>query len=125
MTGRTSSITMQLASIGLLVMGGRLPLKSKVLPRRIRQIGARRRRRMQVDDVYQQLGPKLFCQAYRMTYTSFKRLHQKLRLRILDGLSQRPGGDYRFVPNGKITTSVRLACALRYFAGGLTKLREK
>lgn len=118
MTGHTSSITMQLASNGLLVMGGRLLLKSKLLPRRIRQIGARRRRRMQVDDVYQQLGPKLFRQAYRMTYASFKRLHRKLRLCILDGLSQRPGGDYRFVPNGKITTSVRLACALRYFAGG-------
>lgn len=118
----TSSVTMRVARNGLLLMGGRLLFKNKLLvPRRrrsTRQIGARRRCRMQVDDIYQQLGPRIFRQAYRMTYTSFKRLHRKLRLRILEGLSQQPGGNYRFIPNGKITTSVRLACALRYFAGG-------
>jgi hypothetical protein len=118
----TSSVTMRVASNGLLLMGGRLLFKNKLLPRHrrsMRQIGARRRRRMQVDNIYQQLGPRIFRQAYRMTYTSFKRLHQTLRLRILEGLSQQPSGSYRFIPNGKITTSVHLACALRYFAGGL------
>jgi hypothetical protein len=117
----TSSVTMQVACNGLLLMGGRLLFKNKLLPRSCRstrQIGAQQRRSMQVDDIYQQLGPRIFRQAYRMTYTSFKRLHQKLRLRILEGLSQQPGGDYWLIPNGKITTSVCLACALCYFAGG-------
>ena len=97
--------------------------------RQVRGIGAHPRSRNQVKDVYRQLGPTNFRKAYRMKYHSFKRLAQKLRDGIIKfsivkkkrrnhsrhGMHER---NYRYVPNGPITPSVRLACALRYFAGG-------
>jgi hypothetical protein len=94
-----------------------------------RRIGAHRRSRNQVEDIYQQLGPTNFKKAYRMKYHSFKRLARKLRNGIIEfslvrkqrnhnSSSSPPKRKYRYVPNGPITSSVRLACALRYFAGG-------
>ncbi len=65
-----------------------------------------------------------------MQYESFWYLHEKLEGRIeLLRLERRgydkkgglPGGNYSLPPvrkNGPITTSVRLACAIRFFAGG-------
>jgi hypothetical protein len=55
-----------------------------------------------------------------MKYHSFKKLARKLRNGILQASGKNPfaGGNYRHIPNGPITPSVRLACALRYFAGG-------
>lgn len=100
------------------------------IPRRARRraIGAHQRSRIQVKDIYRQLGPTNFKKAYRMTYHSFKRLARKLRNGIIKSLlakkrrNHSPDSmnetNYRYVPNGPITPSVRLACALRYFAGG-------
>jgi hypothetical protein len=86
------------------------------------------RRRRSVIEVYTNIGPIYLRRAYRMTYSSFIHLHRKLYLgikeaaRVLrrykakglktDNNTPPPG------PNGRISTSVRLACALRYFAGG-------
>jgi hypothetical protein len=54
-----------------------------------------------------------------MKYQSFKKLARKLHHGIIRfSLKNRFVRNYRYVPNGPITTSVRLACALRYFAGG-------
>ena len=64
-----------------------------------------------------------------MQYESFWYLHEKLEGRIeLSRLESRgydkkgghTGGNYSLQPvrNGPITTSVRLACAIRFFAGG-------
>ena len=68
------------------------------------------------------MGPKYFRRAYRMNYGSFKKLAQKLHNHIMHASQRRrvsPNSrNYRYIPNGPITTSVRLACALRYFAGG-------
>ena len=97
--------------------------------RRVRGIGAHRRSRNQVKDIYRQLGPTNFRKAYRMKYHSFKRLAQKLRdgiikfslikkRRIRFHRNIMREKNYRHVPNGPITPSVCLACALRYFAGG-------
>jgi hypothetical protein len=94
-----------------------------------RRIGAHRRSRNQVEDIYQQLGPTNFKKAYRVKYHSIKRLAQKLQNGIIEfSLVRRqrnhhsslstPERKYRYVPNGPITPSDRLACALRYFAGG-------
>jgi hypothetical protein len=47
--------------------------------RRVRGIGAHRRSRNQVRDIYRQLGPTNFRKAYRMKYHSFQRLARKLR----------------------------------------------
>ena len=98
--------------------------------RRVRAIGAHRRSRNQVKDIYQQLGPTNFKKAYRMKYHSFRRLTKKLRDGIIrfslvkkrrnhyHTTSSMHKKNYRYVPNGPITPSVQLACALRYFAGG-------
>lgn len=86
------------------------------------------RRRRTVREVYRMIGSAYFRRAYRMEYQSFIRLHEKLSpgiraaLRIilkyeLKGLhseiSKPPP-----IPNGPISTKVRLAVALRYFSGG-------
>jgi len=90
---------------------------------------ARWRERRSVSDIYTGLGPDYFRRAYRMQYRSFRRLSDKLK----EGIEQarlehrgyekkggREGGHYLPPPvtNGNIESSVRLACALRYFAGG-------
>jgi hypothetical protein len=118
--------------------------------------GAISRERRSVFDVYQGLGDLYFRRAYRMSYTSFLRLHEKLRdsiltsVRVLNSTKKdcrmvaqcdtRTAGHgptrgnyspkvvspastntvYKDPPvtNGAIETSVRLACAIRYFAGG-------
>ncbi len=120
------------------------------------------RTRQSVQDIYNCLGPLYFRRAYRMTYDSFCRLHDKLQDKILEKIRivgtnkierlqsskkheqqkqkrllnlssfsspkqgnfkkkrQQQNGNYKPPPvhNGIISTSVRLACALRYFAGG-------
>ena len=89
---------------------------------------ARPRRWQSVVEVYQNISPTYFRRAYRMTYESFCRLHMMLkygipenrkRLRKYTNRGLR-GGNYvpPPIPNGPVCTSVRLACMLRYFAGG-------
>jgi len=54
-----------------------------------------------------------------MTFESFSTLHNKLEAGINRSLQKRSNGSKTPpVPNGPISTKVRLACALRYFAGG-------
>ena len=91
----------------------------------------RRRRRKTIAQIHDELGPIYFCRAYRMTYDSFLKLSSLLK----DGIEEarkrnkNAGGttpcitDGRKnnkapVPNGRIDTTIRLACAIRYFAGG-------
>ena len=86
------------------------------------------RRRRSVVEVYQNIGPNYFRRAYRMTYYCFCRLHMKLKYGIRETARRLQkyrnrglrGGNYvpPPIPNGPVTTSVRLACALRYIAGG-------
>jgi hypothetical protein len=90
---------------------------------------SRPRKRRSVQEVYMSIGDLYFRRAYRMSYESFRRLHKllatginrarlKLRRYILKG--GRKGGKFKLPPirNGRISTSVCLACALRYFGGG-------
>ena len=101
---------------------------------------ARVRKRVSVEDIYTCLGDNYFSRAYRMSYCSFRCLHNRLKdnigksikdAAILRKRARRQqqrwyrrrgaGNKYPIVPpppNGDITISVRLACALRYFAGG-------
>ena len=104
---------------------------------RVRLIAAHPRSRNQVKDIYRQLGPTIFRKAYRMKYHSFRKLARKLqdgimKCALIQNRRRRPRNhlrrassrllanrkNHRYVPNGLITPSVRLACALRYFAGG-------
>ena len=82
-----------------------------------------------VHDVYCCLGGSYFQRAYCMSYESFWNLHTKLVTRInrvrlamrrYVPKGGRKGGKFKLPPirNGQVTTSVRLACALQYFAGG-------
>ncbi|KAL3772660.1 hypothetical protein ACHAW5_008610 [Stephanodiscus triporus] len=88
-----------------------------------------RRARRSVRAIYSTLGADYFRRAYRMSYESFWRLHLKLATRINSARlaarryvlkGGRKGGRFKSPPirNGRISTSVRLACALRIFAGG-------
>ena len=86
------------------------------------------RRRRTVREVYRMIGSAYFRRAYRMDYQSFLRLHEKLstgiqaalriilkyELKGLAGENSKPPP----IPNGPISTKVRLAVALRYFSGG-------
>jgi hypothetical protein len=56
-----------------------------------------------------------------MKYNTFKRLASMLHPLIIaaSGKSEEVSSqNYRYIPNGPISTDVRLACALRWFAGG-------
>ena len=66
----------------------------------------------------------LYERAYHMDYASFQRLHDLLKdgiiqyIRGSDGSHNYSPNQSFFVHNGNITTEIRLACALQYFAGG-------
>ena len=109
-----------------------------------RQVGTRQRVRVRrsVESVRNEIGDILFRRSYRMSYESFQELHRilsphirvihrelmeeaaaKRRERLRRQGRYRNRGSVRtnwrrFVPNGSIDTTVRLAMALRFFAGG-------
>ena len=66
----------------------------------------------------------LFQRAYRMDYVAFNLLHRLLQEGIQEYIiNEREINDGNnglefYMRNGRITTEIRLACALRYFAGG-------
>jgi hypothetical protein len=76
----------------------------------------RRRYRRSVQDIYEELGEVYFRRAYRMKYSSFMSLAAELRPYIITASRQK--GTAQYVPNGRISPHVRLACAIRWFAGG-------
>ena len=78
----------------------------------------RQRTRRSVDEIYHQLGPLYFRRAYRMKFETFQRLADDLRPYILKAAGHKEGVPSRHVPNGRISPDVRLACAIRWFAGG-------
>jgi hypothetical protein len=108
-------------------------IKARKVGRRSRKGTKRRpRQRRTVWQIYNCLGDIYFRRAYRMSYQSFWELHKKLKSGIVQASQlQRRAREARDavaqqkksttappVPNGTVTMSVRLACALRYFAGG-------
>ena len=107
------------------------------------------RHRRTVQEIHDCLGARYFQRAYRMSYESFWKLHDKLKEGIslahkqyLEKMKRQkrtrrscssergrrsfnsPPPPLVPVPNGKISSSVRLACALRYFAGGSLPLQR-
>lgn len=86
-----------------------------------------------MNEVFHLLGPYYFRRAYRMTYPSFVKLHEALQdgikvaaaRKVAKRVEGREATTRQYVsnpaprpPNGAIHSSVRLAIALRYFAGG-------
>ena len=87
------------------------------------------RKRIQVSEVFDVMGARIFRRAFRMSFDGFWRLHSILLPHISSAIDEssayerkggRDGGRFLLppIPNGPITTSVRLGAALRYFAGG-------
>lgn len=111
-------------------LAAKLIIKNKKAAKRRKSVIAKRTRKS-VEDIFQCLGPYHFRRAYRMQYRSFWKLFKKLRPALIKkslelnqrnhGLDQRKQGpkkQSRHIHNGRITLSVRLAVALRFFAGG-------
>lgn len=91
--------------------------------RRKRKFGSRgktiRRQRQTMQAIYEELGPRYFRQAYRMKFSSFVKLSNLLGPTIIR-LARKEGADptiIRSARNGRIHHSLRLGCALRFFAG--------
>ena len=91
--------------------------------KRVKKKGSRKgsrtrtRSRRSVEDLLEQLGEIYFRRAFRMPSSSFQALHSLIKYGII-AHSQRDIESSNYRPNGPISTSVRLGCALRYFAGG-------
>ena len=78
----------------------------------------RKRQRRSVRDIYDQLGDVYFRRAYRMKFRTFQRLAEILHPYIIAASGKKQDSS-NYLPNGRISTDVRLACAIRWFAGGL------
>lgn len=94
------------------VFGGRRRKGSR------RYCKARKRVRRSVQEIYEALGPIYFRRAYRMSYESFWKLHDKILPYLIKASGYQSFDKVGSIPNGRIPYSVRLACAIRYFAGG-------
>lgn len=84
-----------------------------------------RRIRRSVSWVYEQLGHGYWTRAYRMSYEAFESLYRLLlpglrEMAVKNSISMSfEEENYAYKPpNGPILPTVRLACAIRYFAGG-------
>ena len=82
-----------------------------------------KRKRRTLQSLKREYG-SLFQRTYRMDYVAFKLLHRLLQEGIQEYIiNEREINDGNnglefYMRNGRITTEIRLACALRYFAGG-------
>ena len=78
---------------------------------------------MNITIIKKEYGSLFQC-AYRMDYIAFKSLHRLLQKGIQEYIiNEREINDGNnglefYMRNGRITTEIRLACALRYFGGG-------
>jgi hypothetical protein len=72
----------------------------------------RKRARNTFHNIYEMLGPYFFKRAYRMSYESFIVLTHELKPYM------RERNFSKAKINGPIYHSTRVACAIRYFAGG-------
>lgn len=88
------------------------PFMSKRPPSRLGRPMIRRRRRRSVHEVFQSMGRYCVRRACRMNEPSFWKLYKLLRPYM-----RKPVKPQR-APNGSVKNEVRLAIALRYFAGG-------
>lgn len=78
---------------------------------------ARVRTRKTIEAIYREIGDSEFRRAYRMSYANFQHLCRLLDPH-LNNLSTGDGPLRRGGANGKVSNSMRVAVALRYFAGG-------
>ena len=82
---------------------------------RIKGRKTRRRQRSSLESIFHEYGPLYFKRAYRMKEESFWKLLDLIEDKLGKGVGKRKRGK---APNGDVPSSVRLAIALRYLAGG-------
>ena len=76
----------------------------------------RPRKRKAVYEVFNELGRNMFRRAYRMHIETFYTLYVKIKPALFEAIAY---SDVRKnAPNGRVHPTVRLACAIRVFAGG-------
>ena len=75
-----------------------------------------KRQRRSVRDIYKELEKTYFRRAYRMSYATFCKLYRLLAPRLKTLCADKKSTNY--IPNGRIHSSVILACAIHLFAGG-------
>ena len=76
----------------------------------------RPRKRKAVYEVFNELGRNMFRRAYRMHIETFYTLYVKIKPVLFEAIAY---SDVRKnAPNGRVHPTVRLACAIRVFAGG-------
>lgn len=126
-----------LSQVAIVATGNKKTCVKKVARKRRGPITKRTRK--SVQSVHRELGSRLFRRAYRMSYPCFTRLAGKLSSLIVqnvrriqknydkdssnsdddsDGHDEAFSSNVRHIHNGPISPSVRLACAIRFFAGG-------
>ena len=94
---------------------GRLPCQKTQHGRR--HLPTVKRTRRPVSSIYKELGKHYFRRAYRMGYGTFRKLFRKIAPKLKTVHADKETHNY--VPsNGRIHSTVVLACALRLFAGG-------
>jgi hypothetical protein len=79
------------------------------------------RQRKQVSTIFREVSPHYMRRAYRMDENSFYALHRMLRPHLRYLIRPPVSSTKKFkngAHNGLINSTVRLSCALRYFAGG-------
>jgi DDE superfamily endonuclease len=107
-------INLVVVVIGIIMQGNSISHKGSIKGRRFIK-----RKRKKVEDIHKQLGDIYFRRAYRMDYLNFQNLASLLSPLIIS-FSNKKQNSRNYIHNGTITPDVRLACALRWFAGGST-----
>jgi hypothetical protein len=101
----------------------RYAMKMENLPQPLRLVHHKRQRRYNryrqhnsIALIRQHIGEIEFWQAYRMEYVDFKELVEMLTpiMKNIIGTNN----ERIWAPNGRVSMSERVACSLRYFAGG-------
>ena len=83
------------------------------------RIDARKRKRRLVHSIFEELGPYYVKRAYRMDEASFWKLHRMLASLMSPKKNANSKKKHKDgATNGLIVSSIRLSCAIRYFAGG-------
>ena len=89
-------------------------VQKKVISSRI-GCPSRPRTRKSVKTIFDELGRKAFRRAYRMHLEAFYDLYLKIKKQLW--IKCKYNNERKHAPNGRIHPTVRLACALRIFAG--------
>ena len=75
-----------------------------------------KRKRKTIEQIYSELGDNMFRRTFRMSYETFFVLFVKIETELYQIIKYNP--EIKRGPNGRIDPPLRLACALRFFAGG-------